>query len=466
MGVTIHYRGKLDDLARVEEFEDRVLDVVAALGGQATIWRSFGQEDPSRMVRGLLVQMCPGQDTLSLLISPEGQLLNLFEIEEAEQGPLAEAPYCFVKTQFGSLQGHVAVVSLLDALRAEYFTDLEVTDESGYYEHRDPRELARKLNSLGSAILALGEALEGSALSPEAAEDPEILAARIQRVAELVSRKMQAENKFSDRGDEAEPEVEEDEPSLEELVRQQSQARRQAELRQERLMRRLEEGRGQGLSTDDALRRALREARGEEDDTGEPPAGDGTVPPIDPEELRTYIEADLQLWLATEAEDEQLEEQMALDGDELEQADSDLSNEPWRESLESSDESDDHWLADRSRVRHPAHEAAERLYLRLADFGRSLTTENGFYRSALNGAGELLGGLVQATGREFDSRSERAAVIVQLKRALKGLAFCRGGVYGLRAAELLDETSHREIQEELRKILEHLHELLNQAWGD
>jgi hypothetical protein len=466
MGVTIHYRGKLDDLARVEEFEDRVLDVVAALGGQATIWRSFGQEDPSRMVRGLLVQMCPGQDTLSLLISPEGQLLNLFEIEEAEQGPLAEAPYCFVKTQFGSLQGHVAVVSLLDALRGEYFKDLEVTDESGYYEHRDPRELARKLNSLGSAILALGEALEGSALSPEAAEDPEILAARIQRVAELVSRKMQAEGKFADRKDEVEPEVEEDEPSLEELVRQQSQARRRAELRQERLMRRLEEGRGQGLSTDDALRKALREARGEEDDAGQQPAGDDTVPPIDPEELRTYIEADLQLWLANEAEDEEFEEQMALDGDELEQDDSDLSDASWRESLGSSDESDDNWSADHSRARHPAHEAAERLYLRLADFGRSLMTENGFFRSALNGAGELLGGLAQATGRELDSRPERAAVIVQLKRALKGLAFCRGGVYGLRAADLLDENSHREIQEELRKILEHLHELLTQAWGE
>lgn len=466
MGVTIHYRGKLDDLARVEEFEDRVLDVVAALGGQATIWRSFGQEDPSRMVRGLLVQMCPGQDTLSLLISPEGQLLNLFEIEEAEQGPLAEAPYCFVKTQFGSLQGHVAVVSLLDALRGEYFKDLEVTDESGYYEHRDPRELARKLNSLGSAILALGEALEGSALSPEAAEDPEILAARIQRVAELVSRKMQAEGKFADRKDEVEPEVEEDEPSLEELVRQQSQARRRAELRQERLMRRLEEGRGQGLSTDDALRKALREARGEEDDAGQQPAGDDTVPPIDPEELRTYIEADLQLWLANEAEDEEFEEQMALDGDELEQDDSDLSDASWRESLGSSDESDDNWSADHSRARHPAHEAAERLYLRLADFGRSLMTENGFFRSALNGAGELLGGLAQATGRELDSRPERAAVIVQLKRALKGLAFCRGGVYGLRAADLLDENSHREIQEELRKILEHLHELLTQGWDE
>lgn len=165
MGVTIHYRGTLDDLARVEEFEDRVLDVVSALGGQATIWRSFGQQDSRRVVRGLLVQMAPGQDTLSLLLSPEGQLLNLFEIRQAEDRPLAESPCCFVKTQFGSLQGHVAVVSLFDALRTEFFSNLEVEDESGYYRQRDAHELTRRLKFLEAAISGLGEGLEGPARS-------------------------------------------------------------------------------------------------------------------------------------------------------------------------------------------------------------------------------------------------------------------------------------------------------------
>lgn len=461
MGVTIHYRGTLDELERVEEFEDRVLDVVSALGGQATIWRSFGQQDPSRIVRGLLVQMCPGQDTLSLLISPEGQLLNMFEIKAAEQGPLAEAPCCFVKTQFGSLQGHVAVVSLLDALRADYFSDLEVTDESGYYEHRDPHELARKLNSLGSAILALGESLEGSALSPEAAEDPEILAARIQRVAELVARKMRADGNAHRSQDELGPELEGDEPSLEELVRQHSQARRRAELRQERLMRRIEEGRGRGLSTDDALMRALREAEREEENAAHPsPDNVSDRKDIEPEVIGGYGEADLPLWLQDEDDDD---EELAFDDEQA------VDGEQWRESLEpvdSAELSSEGGMADESGQRHPAQEAAERLYLRLNELGRQLNAENGFYHAALNGVGDLLGGLVQATGRPIDSRLSRAAAIVQLKRALKGLAFCRGGVYGLRNAELLDEVSHREIQDQLRKVLEHLHELLAQVWGE
>jgi hypothetical protein len=49
---------------------------------------------------------------------------------------------------------------------------------------------------------------------------------------------------------------------------------------------------------------------------------------------------------------------------------------------------------------------------------------------------------------------------------LKGLAFCRGGVFGLRSAGVLDEQSHRELQDQLKQILEHLHELLVEAWNE
>ena len=113
-----------------------------------------------------------------------------------------------------------------------------------------------------------------------------------------------------------------------------------------------------------------------------------------------------------------------------------------------------------------ALKAAEALYLRVISVGSKVPGGNGFYLTALNGVGELLGGLAQATGMEIQSRRSRAALIVQLKRALKGLAFCRGGVYGLRAADLIDEESHRQLQEQLRAILEQLHELLAQAWAE
>jgi len=147
MGVTIHYRGTMDDQRQVETMEDRILDLVFSLGGRATIWRSFSERDSSRAVRGLIVNLEPGQDTLSLLVSPEGHLTPLFQIEDAEKAPFEEPPYCFIKTQFGSLQGHIAIVHLLDALRQQYFSNLEISDE-GEYRTKNGASHHSKMKSL------------------------------------------------------------------------------------------------------------------------------------------------------------------------------------------------------------------------------------------------------------------------------------------------------------------------------
>jgi len=144
MGVTISYRGSLADLDRVEDFEDRVLDLALELGGEATIWRTANDDNPRRMVRGVMLNLFPGQETTSLLISPEGWLINLTEIEEAEKGQLDEPPWCFVKTQFGPIEGHVALVELLAVLKREFISNLEVSDEGGYWETRDLAGLDRE----------------------------------------------------------------------------------------------------------------------------------------------------------------------------------------------------------------------------------------------------------------------------------------------------------------------------------
>ena len=128
MGISIHYRGSLADLDRVEDFEDRVIDLVLAIGGNVRLWRSADDNDRSRMVRGLFVDLATGQETTSLLISPEGWLIHFVEIEDAEKGLLAEPPWCSVKTQFGPIEGHVALVELLTALKKEFIPDLEPSD--------------------------------------------------------------------------------------------------------------------------------------------------------------------------------------------------------------------------------------------------------------------------------------------------------------------------------------------------
>ena len=158
-GVTISYRGSLADIGRVEDFEDRVLDLALEVGGHARVWRSVNDDDPRRVVRGVMLDLYPGQETTSLLISPEGWLINLFEIEDAEKGQLAEPPWCFVKTQFGPVEGHVALVELLAALQREFFPNLEALDEGGYWETRDLAVLRAKIEHVQSAIDGLADGL-------------------------------------------------------------------------------------------------------------------------------------------------------------------------------------------------------------------------------------------------------------------------------------------------------------------
>jgi len=159
MGVTIHYRGRMADLDRVEEFEGRVLDMALEISAPVKVWRSAADDDPTRIVRGLLLDLAPGQETTSLLLSPEGWLIPLMEIRAAEQAELTEPPFCSVKTQFGSVEGHIALVELLSFMREEYFPDLEVQDEGGYWESRDSSTLIRNLAQLRSAIESLGNGL-------------------------------------------------------------------------------------------------------------------------------------------------------------------------------------------------------------------------------------------------------------------------------------------------------------------
>lgn len=51
MGITINYRGTVDDLDRIKELEDRVADLVFALGGQAMVGLLLDQRYEFRQIQ-------------------------------------------------------------------------------------------------------------------------------------------------------------------------------------------------------------------------------------------------------------------------------------------------------------------------------------------------------------------------------------------------------------------------------
>jgi hypothetical protein len=413
-GVTIHYRGTIDDVGDIETLEDRMLDLVFSMGGRATIWRSFADENPSRVVRGLLVELEPNQDTFSLLISPEGHLTPLSQIDEAEKEPFDEPPACSVKTQFGSLQGHIAIIHLLDALRQRFFSNLEVLDAGGYDKHRDVQQLVEKLQSPDNAIHSMVERSSERGLSAEAAEDPGILAARIERIATLVHQKL-LEAPHSPAGDTDREAIDEwSEPSLEDEVEAMEQLKRQSDLRSERMVRRIAEAEAAGMSIEQAFELAMAEEGLE-------------IPRVDADD--EYDDSADEAWTAS------------------------LPKQPF-------DEVGEHKLGSN----HPSIDLAQVFLMDVMDLEQAASSQSSFHSVLSRAALDIFGGLAQATSDELDDNLSRALAIVQLKRALSGHAYARGAVLGLQSENAITEEQSKLLQAQLEAILQNIHELSEVAW--
>lgn len=446
MGVTIHYRGTIDEVGQIEELEDRVIDLVFAYGGKATIWRSYSDLDASRVVRGLMIDMAPGLETLCLLFSPEGDLTPPFQIEDAERSPHTELLDCFIKTQFGSVQDHIAIVHLLDAIKQRYCKNLEISDEGDYYETRDVQRLTDKMKASGLAITALADGLNEHGLNKEAAEDPDIVATRIERVAMLVQQKLLKDGKLLTDGGKRSQDASAGAPpdcgdsptdfslninddgdpgqvlSLEEEVAAMSRIQRKNQLRSERMCRRISEATASGLTPREALELAMKE--------------EGLETP-------SNRQSDLS------------------PGNEADRFESSQNDEPWRQSLpkpfEETSELD-------HRETHPSVSLAENFLMGILDLPNDGASHNSFHSIAARGAMDIVGGLVQATAGPYEDRVGRALAITQLKRSLTGHAFARGAVFGLRSAEAISKQTSDQLHVQLAKILETIHELTEAAW--
>jgi hypothetical protein len=428
VGLSIHYRGSIADLDRVEDFEDRVIDLVLAIGGNVRLWRSAHDEDPLRVVRGLIVDLAPGQETTSLLLSPEGWLIHLTEIEDAEKGPLTELPWCSVKTQFGPVEGHVALVELLAAFKAEFFPDLEVMDEGGYWEHRDLTALQTKMEFLGGVIETMAAALEQHTLSAEAAESPEIVATRVERIAELVHRTLSRPSEhppvqFPENSFGFSPGLRESESRWDSLYLENRR-------RQERMERAIEERLLRGENARDALEAATHEVV-------PPHVEDPNAPP------------------PTNKLDE------TWDADPWPEEGQSRANEF---ELSEQANGDDFALAEElTKERDPLQEEGTQLWIACHDLAESGAPRSANLDAILRSVGQIVGGLAQSLPLpppyEMDD-ADAGLCLTQLKRSLRGAAFALGALLLLRADKTVDEQAFRHLADQIDSIRVQIIELL------
>jgi hypothetical protein len=129
--IAVRYRGRIGPAARLEEAEDRIVDLALAVGGQARVVRKRGAHG-KRLVRGLDVLLWPGLEVLSLAVSPEGFLIPLAQVELAAERPVEEARWLATRTDHATPEAHVALVELLRWLARQPGVELEVEEHGRF----------------------------------------------------------------------------------------------------------------------------------------------------------------------------------------------------------------------------------------------------------------------------------------------------------------------------------------------
>ena len=433
MGVTVAYRGRIKDPAAIETFEDVVLDLALEMDGMARVWRSADDRDPRRVVRGVMLDLAPGVEPVSLLVSPEGWLVPLHEIEAAERGPVREPPWIFVKTQFGPVEAHVALCEMLGALGKEFLADLEIRDDGGYWPKRDLAELQRSRGAIDAGIKMLSAALEPSKIHPEDRDDPELLGKHVERIAEKVRRLVarppeHAPVRF---GDDDDPDADPDAYGTEE---QWDAAFRENRRKQEKMSRFIEERTLGGEPVESALDAAMS-------DPGILDVPDpGTAEDAEEQEGADPVPEPFGHGTGQGAE-------VGDDVDEI--------NAACREAVAEMEAEEA--VAPKRRERHPLLERMHALTLRALRLPeRKEAGPAGPLSQLVQGILEMSGGLAQVLGSwesgEDEDDGSVGLNVVQLKRALRGAAFALGALVPARAAGLLAKEDAEFIGREAEAI--------------
>jgi len=155
----------LPDLGRLPRLKEDFLDIAAthawpvdvleAVAAETAGKRSRGTRTlaPAPAIQGLKIYVHPQTDPLWLTFDAEGAITRLGSYPLAQvsrDGSDVSSRYGFLhqsqasmQTSIGGFELHFAVVGLLDYLKRAYIPNLQVLDESGYWERRDQDALKR-----------------------------------------------------------------------------------------------------------------------------------------------------------------------------------------------------------------------------------------------------------------------------------------------------------------------------------
>jgi predicted DNA-binding protein YlxM (UPF0122 family) len=184
MGVCIHYKGtltdkkqirpfinELEDIARSVNWKYRLLDEDWSKTPDAELIKNSAEElviEGSTSLKGILLSLHEDSESLAFCFDAAGQMTTPVQVAlRAELAYLGNSSWVSVKTQFAGPDVHVAMVRLLRYLKRKYLHDLEVRDDTGYWETGDYQAVVNNINRVNQAIDAVSDQLESANLQSE-----------------------------------------------------------------------------------------------------------------------------------------------------------------------------------------------------------------------------------------------------------------------------------------------------------
>ena len=196
MGVTIHYRGTIDDPGRVGDLQRELADIAESIGWKwrtlnddwsippsATLVHAGGQAtiDGHLGLKGIDLIPAGVSEPLSFLFDAGGHLSSIMNVILRCEGQIApDEPWISVKTQFLSPDAHVWIIGLLKYLKKQYLANLEVSDEGGFWETGNREALEAKMRLLNDKLTWLSRELASERFADMVGLSAEDVASRIE----------------------------------------------------------------------------------------------------------------------------------------------------------------------------------------------------------------------------------------------------------------------------------------------
>lgn len=157
MGITIHYKGKLNSPELTNSFLEEVEDIANSLEWECTFFPRDKKDEPA--VQGVFIKPHTKSEFLQFMIDDNGYLRNASILKHCN--PNEEPTFLnHIKTQFAPIEIHIAVIKLLKYIKKKYISKLEVFDEGDYWNTNDAHILKQRFDFLNQKLYEFGELLK------------------------------------------------------------------------------------------------------------------------------------------------------------------------------------------------------------------------------------------------------------------------------------------------------------------